>query len=105
MSPVRAVRAASASLAAAPPAIASSSASRSRGSVVLWLHTAPAPARTAAHRAATAMLADAIDGAHRAGAVAAAHQRERHGLTATTVTSTSHSGRASADTTRPVNTG
>ena len=60
MSPVRAVRAASASLAAAPPAIASSSASRSRGSVVLWLHTAPAPARTAAHRAATAMLADAM---------------------------------------------
>jgi hypothetical protein len=33
------------------------------------------------------------------------YQRERHGLTATTVTSTSHSGRASADTTRPVNTG
>ena len=60
MSPVPAVRAASASLAAAPPAIASSSAARSRGSVVLWLHTAPAPARTAAHRAATAMLADAM---------------------------------------------
>jgi hypothetical protein len=27
---------------------------------VLWLHTAPAPARTAGHRAATAMLAEAI---------------------------------------------
>jgi hypothetical protein len=27
---------------------------------VLWLHTAPAPARTAAHRAATAMLAEAM---------------------------------------------
>jgi hypothetical protein len=38
----------------------SSSASRSRGSVVLWLHTAPTPARTATHRAATAMLAEAI---------------------------------------------
>ena len=49
-----------ASLAAAPPAIASSRASRSRGSVVLWLHTAPTPARAAAHRAATAMLAEAI---------------------------------------------
>jgi hypothetical protein len=45
------------------------------------------------------------DGADRARTLAPAHQRERHGLTATTVTSTSHSGRASADTTRPVNTG
>jgi hypothetical protein len=45
------------------------------------------------------------DGADRAGAFAAAHQRERHDFTATTVTSTSHSGRASADTTSPVNTG
>jgi hypothetical protein len=27
---------------------------------VLWLHTAPAPARTATHRAATAMLAEAM---------------------------------------------
>jgi hypothetical protein len=27
---------------------------------VLWLHTAPTPARTAAHRAATAMLAEAM---------------------------------------------
>jgi hypothetical protein len=45
------------------------------------------------------------DGADRARALAAAHQRERHGLTATTVTSTSHSGRASAATTSPVNTG
>jgi hypothetical protein len=44
-------------------------------------------------------------GAHRARALAPADQRERHGRTATTVTSTSHSGRASADTTRPVNTG
>jgi hypothetical protein len=44
-------------------------------------------------------------GADRARALAAAHQRERHGRTATTVTSTSHSGRASAATTRPVNTG
>ena len=60
MSPVRVTRAASASSAATPPAIASSRASRSRGSVVLWLHTAPAPARAAAHRAATAMLAEAI---------------------------------------------
>ena len=60
MSAVRPTRAASASLAGTPPAIASSSASRSRGSVVLWLHTAPAPARTAAHRAATAMLAEAM---------------------------------------------
>jgi nucleobase:cation symporter-1, NCS1 family len=45
------------------------------------------------------------DGTDRTGALTAACQRERHGLTATTVTSTSHSGRASADTTRPVNTG
>jgi hypothetical protein len=45
------------------------------------------------------------DGADRARALAAAYQRERHGLTATTVTSTSHSGRASAATTSPVNTG
>jgi hypothetical protein len=60
MSSVRATRAASASSAVTPPAIASSSASRSRGSVVLWLHTAPVPARAAAHRAATAMLAEAI---------------------------------------------
>src|SRR5207247_2804542 len=44
-------------------------------------------------------------GPRRAGPLAPAHQRERHGLTATTVTSTSHSGRASATTTRPVNTG
>jgi hypothetical protein len=28
--------------------------------VVLWLHTAPTPARTATHRAATAMLAEAM---------------------------------------------
>ena len=60
MSSVRPARPATASPAARPPAIASSSASRSRGSVVLWLHTAPTPARTAAHRAATAMLAEAI---------------------------------------------
>jgi hypothetical protein len=60
MSAVRPIRAARASPAAAPAAIASSSSPRSRGSVVLWLHTAPAPARTAAHRAATAMLADAM---------------------------------------------
>jgi hypothetical protein len=45
------------------------------------------------------------DGTDRTRALAPAHQRERHGRTATTVTSTSHSGRASADTTRPVNTG
>jgi hypothetical protein len=45
------------------------------------------------------------DGAHGARALTAPHQGERHGLTATTVTSTSHSGLASADTTRPVNTG
>ena len=44
-------------------------------------------------------------GTDRPGAFTAAHPRERHGFTATTVTSTSHSGRASADTTRPVNTG
>ena len=54
------VTAATASSAARPPAIAPSSASRSRGSVVLWLHTAPTPVRTATHRAATAMLAEAI---------------------------------------------
>jgi len=54
------VTAATASAAARPLAIASSSASRSRGSVVLWLHTAPTPALTATHRAATAMLADAM---------------------------------------------
>jgi hypothetical protein len=60
MSGVRPTTAASASLAARPPAIASSSASRNRGSVVLWLHTAPTPGRTATHRAATAMLAEAI---------------------------------------------
>src|SRR5262249_35782694 len=39
------------------------------------------------------------------GARATAHQRERHGFTATAVTSTSHSGRASAWTTRPVKQG
>jgi hypothetical protein len=54
------VTAASASPAEEPPAITSSRPPRSRGSVVLWLHTAPTPARTAAHRAATAMLAEAI---------------------------------------------
>ena len=27
---------------------------------MLWLHTAPTPARAAAHRAATAMLAEAM---------------------------------------------
>ena len=57
---MRPTRAASASGAARPPAIASSNSARSRGSVVLWLHTAPAPARTARQRAATAMLAEAI---------------------------------------------
>jgi hypothetical protein len=60
MSAVRSTTAASASLAARPLATASSSASRSRGSVVLWLHAAPTPARTATHRAATAMLAEAM---------------------------------------------
>jgi hypothetical protein len=55
---VRPTSAASASSADRPPAIASSSSPRSRGSVVLWLHTAPTSARTAAHRAATAMLAE-----------------------------------------------
>jgi len=57
---VRSASAASASPAGAPSAITSSSSVRSRGSVVLWLHTAPTPARTAAHRAATAMLAEAM---------------------------------------------
>ncbi len=60
MSGARPTTAASASAAVAPPASASSSWPRSRGSVVLWLHTAPAPARTAAQRAATAMLAEAM---------------------------------------------
>jgi hypothetical protein len=60
MSPVRSTSAASAALAVAPPATASSNSPRSRGSVVLWLHTAPTPARTAGHRAATAMLAEAM---------------------------------------------
>jgi hypothetical protein len=60
MSGARAATAAIASGAGRPPAIASSSAPRSRGSVVLWLHTEPAPARTATQRAATAMLAEAI---------------------------------------------
>jgi hypothetical protein len=59
-SAARPARAASASPAGTPAAIASSSSPRSRGSVVLWLHTAPTPARTAAHRAATAMLAEAM---------------------------------------------
>jgi hypothetical protein len=54
------VTAASASPAEEPSAITSSRPPRSRGSVVLWLHTAPTPARTAAQRAATAMLAEAI---------------------------------------------
>jgi hypothetical protein len=60
MSGARAATAAIASGADRPPAIASSSSVRSRGSVVLWLHTEPTPARTATHRAATAMLAEAI---------------------------------------------
>jgi hypothetical protein len=60
MSGLRSAIAASASPAGRPPAIASSSSPRSRGSVVLWLHTAPMPARTLVHRAATAMLADAM---------------------------------------------
>lgn len=45
------------------------------------------------------------DRADRAGPLAPAHQGEGHGFTATTVTSTSHSGRASALTTSPVDTG
>jgi len=60
MSGARSASAASASPAGTPPAIASSKSPRRRGSVVLWLQTAPTPARTAAHRAATAMLAEAM---------------------------------------------
>jgi hypothetical protein len=60
MSAVRSTSAASAALAVAPLAIAPSSSPRSRGSVVLWLHTAPTPAWAAGHRAATAMLAEAM---------------------------------------------
>ena len=43
-----------------PVAQAESSATRRRGSVVLWLHTAPTPACAATQRAATAMLAEAM---------------------------------------------
>ena len=45
------------------------------------------------------------DGAEHAGPGAAPGQREGHGITAVAVTSTTHSGRASACTTRPVKTG
>ncbi len=66
---------------------------------------APTPARANAQRAATAGLEDEHGGAEHAGARAAARQREGHGITAVAVTSTTHSGRARAGTTRPVKTG
>ena len=100
-----AVIAARASGADAPAAIRSSSASPSAGSVTFWEQAAPTRARALAQRAATAGLDDMTIAPSMPVRAQQPDQREGHGRTAVTVTSTTHSGRASACTTRPVKTG
>ena len=66
------------------------------------VHATPTPWRARTHLAATAGLDEVTTAPNIAGAGTPACEGERHGITAVTVTSTTHSGRASESMTSPV---
>ena len=100
---------------AAPPfAMESSSTVPSRGSVIFWVQAAPTPARAHAQRAATAGDDDEMATPNCPLRATAPRDGKRHessfaersgGITAVASISTTHSGRARAVTTIPVETG